>query len=285
MTTRFHRKPLLFLALFAFSQASHATPLARGSSITLGGVTAATHPEFAGSVLADKLIPFEVRGFGDAVILTGTYQSRVIRSSTTGKLVFSGRIRDLANPPDTFGWVTHARMEGFGYVDTDVHARSDTLGDVLATRAARNVAGDWLTFTIGPGLLNPPDESKTFGALTTADEFDESGSVTIFASNDFGGTSFSVTIEGAHAPVKPPLSLSIGERFFFETLFYHPIEVRGAAEGVVLKVETSPDLMTWTTQAGSGQTAVAGTSLVFGEVDPDSGGRQFFRVFCELPGE
>jgi hypothetical protein len=278
-------KPIPILVVAGLLQPLGGTPLSRGSSTGLVGVTAASHPELAGEVLADKQIPFEIRDSLDTVILTAVYHSRVLRSATTGKLVFAGRITDTANPPSTFGWITHARLEGFGFVDVDVETRTDSLGDVPATSAGRDAVGDRLTFSIGPGYLNPPDESKAFVALTTADEFVDTGTASVFASNDFGGTTFSTTLEGVCVPVKPPLAAEIGERFFFETSDYHPIVVRGAAEGLVLMVETSPDLTpaSWVTQGAETRIATAGQTTMFGEVEPAYGGRQFFRVTCHLP--
>jgi hypothetical protein len=263
-----------------------ATPLARNASIPLSGVTVASNPELAGTVLNDKDIPFEIKDGTGTTIITGVYASRVVRSSTTGRLVFWGRIRNTVNPPSTVGWITHVRLHGFGFVDTDVETRTDAGGSVPATNCARDASGDRLTFTLGPGYLPPPDESKPCSVFTTARDYATDGTVTIFASNDPGGNSFSTTITGASVPVKPPLGLAIGKRFFFETLYYHPIVVTGAAEGVLLKVESSPDLSpgSWVPQAGAGTAANTGPTTVFGEVNPAYGGRQFYRVFCELPG-
>jgi hypothetical protein len=279
-------KAILLLLAAGFLHPALATPLARGGSVSLAGVTALSHPQFTGTVLADKAIPFEIRQSNNEVILTGIYRSRVIRSAITGKLVIEGRISDTANPPGTVGWITHAALNGLGFVDTDVETRTDALGSTPATNATRNVVGDRVTFRIGPGLLDPPSESRPFMALTTAVDFSNTGTVTIFGSNDFGGNAFFTTIDGTYAPLPPPLTLAIGDRFFFETLYYHPITVTGAAVGVRLRVQTSPDLTpgSWITQAGLGVPATAGSSTVFGEVNPGYGGRQFFRVFCELPG-
>jgi hypothetical protein len=201
-------------------------------------------------------------------------------------LVFEGRISNTVNPPGTVGWVTHAAPENLGFVDTDVETRADGPGTTAATQATRNSVGNRVSFRIGSGFLNPPGESRPFMALTTAVEFTETGAVTIFGSNDFGGNSFSTTITGAHAPVPPPMALEIGDRFFLETLYFHSLRVTGAAAGVILKVQTSPNLEagSWITQPGPGAPAGTGISTVYGEVNPAYSGRQFYRVFCELPG-
>lgn len=249
----------------------------------LSGVTSATDPETTGDVLAEKSLPFEIKDSLGQVIFTGVYESTVVRSSVTGTLVFFGRVGETANPPDTFGWATHVRLGGFGWVDTDVEGRTDGDGTVRAAQAGRTAMGDQITFRLGAGLLQPPDESLAFYILTPAVAFTETGNITVFGSNDFGGTSFSAEMDGAFAPVELPLVVSLGERFEFEGLDFHPLVVRGAAQGLKLKVETSPDLVTWTEQ-GRESPAVSGeVATVYGEVDPALMGRQFFRVRSVLP--
>ncbi|GHC45534.1 hypothetical protein [Roseibacillus persicicus] len=277
------------LSLLLMTQTVFAIDLERGESETLEGVGNLTHPEFTGNILQDKLIPFEIKDSLGEVILTGNYHSRVFRSNSTGKLVFAGRVRDTSNPDGTFGWVTHVRLQGFGFVDVDAEAALDSAsaGSVRASRASRNVAGDVLSYTIGPGLLNPPDESTFFFAGTQAESYTEDGRVTIFASNDFGGNSFSVELEGTLVPVKPPLCLELGERFFFETSYYYPIDVTGVAKGVQLRVETSPDLTaeSWSLTSEPLRTVTGEITRAYGEVYGDYDGKQFFRVVCSLPEE
>lgn len=266
-----------------------AIDLERGESETLEGVGNLTHPEFTGNILQDKLIPFEIKDSLGEVILTGNYQSRVFRSNSTGKLVFAGRVRDTSNPDGTFGWVTHVRLQGFGFVDVNAEAALDSVsaGSVRASRVWRNPVGDELNYSIGPGLLNPPDESTFFFAGTQAESYTEDGRVTIFASNDFGGTPFSVELEGTFAPVKPHSELEIGESFFFEISHYYPIEVTKVAKGLRLLVETSPDLTegSWSLTSEPPRTVTGEVTTVFGEVNEDFVGKQFFRVVCVLPEE
>ncbi|MDP0489481.1 MAG: hypothetical protein Q7Q71_00350 [Verrucomicrobiota bacterium JB023] len=275
------------IAFLGLASGGLAVPVARGTSESLGESSLATNPELAGLIVADQLIPFEIKNGLGEVMLTGRYQSRVIRSDLTGQLIFVGQIRDTSNPDSQFGWVTNLAMEGFGFVDTDCLSRVDASGDKIASRVTRNAAGDRLNFTISTGFLEPPEETYPFLVITQAREFTSDGQVTIYASNDFGGPGYSITLSGVYAPQKPPLSVRLTDRLFFETKFYRTMEVRGAAQGVRLRVETSPDLApgSWTSQSGSAATASGAMTLVYGEEEEAFGGKQFFRVVCELPQE
>ncbi len=71
------------------ASASLATPLPPGGNATLTGSDLSTHPEWAGFLENDALIPWEIRNASDTVILTGTIQNRVSVANTTGNLVIS----------------------------------------------------------------------------------------------------------------------------------------------------------------------------------------------------
>ena len=260
--------------------------VSRGTTVNLTGTTAATRPELAGVVVGDKILPFEIKSSAGEVILRGSYHSRVVRSNLTGELIFSGRIRDTSNPPGIAGWVTNARMEGFGFVDTDVDYRIDGSGTIPANRVIRSAVGDTLQFSIGNGLLNPPNESRSFFILTKAENFNAAGTVTLFGSNDFGGNSFQVVLSGVFVPEKPPLKVSLGKRLFFETQFYYPIAVTGAAQGLLLNVETSTTLRpeSWVLQSEPDRTVTGAETTVFGVVTSAEDPRRFYRVTCKLPG-
>lgn len=67
-----------------------------GDTEALSGTTSADDERLAGTVESDELRDFFVAA-GGTVLMTGKLQDRVARSSVTGTLVFSPRIRDLAD--------------------------------------------------------------------------------------------------------------------------------------------------------------------------------------------
>jgi hypothetical protein len=68
-----------------------STILAGPGSYGVAATTAATEPDLAGVVLADRLQPFTING-SDGGIATGTIQERVVRSNDTGFLHFYSRV-------------------------------------------------------------------------------------------------------------------------------------------------------------------------------------------------
>ncbi|MDA0813961.1 MAG: carboxypeptidase regulatory-like domain-containing protein, partial [Verrucomicrobia bacterium] len=145
-------------------------------------------------------IPFEIKDGKGNVLVKGNYQDAVSRSTAKGTVIFGPRVRDLEKPNGD-AWITNIVIESFEDFTTDADFRSDGLGVVGAKRVTRSkVPGASLNF--GFDVILPPDDSKFLSILTDAPSFALNGKVTIFASNDFGGNSFSTTLNNTAAPAE-----------------------------------------------------------------------------------
>ncbi len=193
--------------LFALS-ASYAVSVVPGSTVALSGTTFATNPDLGGVVIRDQLIPFQVTDTLGTVILTGNVQDRVVRSTNTGNLIFSPRLRDLTNPTGS-AWVMSFRMNGFDSFTTDIDYSTDGLGSVGPNDVNRDVTGSTLTYGYDPALIVPPNEGYFLSVLTDATAFDLSGQFTIFVQNDFGASVFSTGLQGVSAPSTVPVPAAV----------------------------------------------------------------------------
>src|SRR4028118_626093 len=95
---KYWRKTTLTLALMSAASLggmvnAYAVPLASGASQNLSGTTVAARPELAGTVLIDRVRPFSMLNSSGAKI-SGTFQDRVVRRTSTGTLEFSFRIKN-----------------------------------------------------------------------------------------------------------------------------------------------------------------------------------------------
>lgn len=166
-----------------------------GITVAVYGTRVASRPELAGVVQNDNLIPFEIRNATGQVIFAGKVQNRVVRSNTTGTLVFSFFIRDTT--PGLPGRITEIRRDGFGGFKFDANYSLDSLGTIGPDRVNYTLDGTAVRFLFGKNPVMSGAMSYSCFVFTDATKFDaKAGSMVITA--DDGST---VTIQVA-APIK-----------------------------------------------------------------------------------
>lgn len=119
------------LLAMAASGLARADLLAAGSTINLGGTTAAAEPQLAGTIIEDRTDGFSFAGAHGTV--SGSIQSRVIRS-IDGTVDFYWRVMSDATSSDDLG---SFRLGEEHTTDYRVNWRSDGVGDVSASSANR----------------------------------------------------------------------------------------------------------------------------------------------------
>ncbi|MCG7940381.1 MAG: VPLPA-CTERM sorting domain-containing protein [Candidatus Thiodiazotropha lotti] len=187
-----------------FTTASAAI-LSPGSNITLNGTTLATDPNLAGTVVHENLIGFTLTDPSGATLLTGNYLDRVIRSTNTDQLIFSGRIQDLANVGSSSMGVLDWSVSGFGGYQTDVEYRTDDLlGDIGPETALRSSDGDNVIFDFFIEL-EPPETSLPSSIATDATLFDLTGTAFLSLENLISGEELEIELDGLAAPSAVPL--------------------------------------------------------------------------------
>ncbi|MCG8488202.1 MAG: VPLPA-CTERM sorting domain-containing protein [Chromatiales bacterium] len=186
-----------------FTTASAAI-LSPGSNIDLNGTTAAADPDLAGTVVHENLIGFTLTDPSGATLLTGNYLDRVIRSTNTGQLIFSGRLQDLTNVGGNSVGIDDWSVSGFSGYQTDVEYRSDGLGDVGPYLAARSGDGDNIIFEFD-FQLEPPESSLPSSIATDATLFDLSGTAFFSIENLITFDDLEIELTGIAAPSPVPL--------------------------------------------------------------------------------
>ncbi len=121
---------LAVAALLAATQPVLAVPLPVNTYISLPGTTVAAEPQLAGVVLADEVQAFSFNNGSGTV--SGTVQSRVVRSSVDGTLDFYWRvISDRSSAAD----INSFRLGNFIAPEYNGNWRSDGLGSVAPDAA------------------------------------------------------------------------------------------------------------------------------------------------------
>lgn len=194
-------RPSLFgaavgVALLAVASSASAVTLNNSFSgqnfldTALPGTTVVARPELAGTVVADELQAFSF----DALNISGTVQSRVVRETGTGTLDFYWKIN--VDPRSTGGGVSALRLVNFGYgYLTDADWRSDGLGSAApgTARLFNPVAypGGALNFLFGDTPVQPGDPandqsgSRFFFLHTTATSFAKTAAYDLLSSPSF----------------------------------------------------------------------------------------------------
>jgi len=157
--TRFALAAAIALALGSNAQ---AVVLPVGTT-PLSGTTVAANPQLAGTVLEDDTVAFSFAAFGGVV--SGSVQSRVVRSSVDGTLDFYWRV---FNDPTSAGAITSFRIGNFYVPVYDADFRVDGLGDVGPDAALRFATPD-INFLFGSsgGSALGPGASSLFMFLDT----------------------------------------------------------------------------------------------------------------------
>jgi hypothetical protein len=118
-------RTLAAAALLATAAApSLAVALIPDTFVALPGTTVAAEPQLAGTVLADVSQPFSFSAYGGTV--SGSVQSRVVRSSVDGTLDFYWRVFNDAN---SAGAIQDLRLGAFVAPEYNANWRIDGLGD------------------------------------------------------------------------------------------------------------------------------------------------------------
>ena len=177
-------------------------------------------PELGGSIRNDTIIDFsyDPSPMVPSTNVGGELQNRVIQNGD-GNMVFMPRLRNLYNIDGGTFAVLGYQLTGYGGVSVDADFRLDGLGDRGFSSVSRSVDGDLMTFRFDDPLvadsINPPglrEESYFAALLTDAQDFDLSGTMTIFgeilplggrmASGDPNNL-FSIQLTGLVAPIAP----------------------------------------------------------------------------------
>ncbi|MEM5365147.1 hypothetical protein V4C53_03770 [Paraburkholderia azotifigens] len=181
---------LVFVGLFVAVNCS-ATELSPGGSVELHGATAASSPSLKGTVLADRIIDFQLRDQEGKLVFIGTLQDRVVRSSKTGKLCFYHRIRSME--PRLSGAIASVVKSGYAHFRADVDYRLDGLGAIPPVLATRSESGEQIRFIFARGKGDYPgpegqpigagDESRFFFIQTDDRGYELNGNTTIFGTD------------------------------------------------------------------------------------------------------
>jgi hypothetical protein len=122
-------------ALLAATAYAQAVTLPPGTLVSLPGTTVAAEPQLAGLVLEDVVQPFS---FNDGQgTISGTVQSRVVRSSVDGTLDFYWRV---INDASSVAGLGSFRIGNFAAPEYNANWRADGLGTVAPTSAYMFVA-------------------------------------------------------------------------------------------------------------------------------------------------
>lgn len=139
-----------------------------GQRIMLNPVTLVTEPSLRGTVIYDRLIPFECGK------TKGYLQDRVVKSKSTGKLHFYSGIR-LTSAPDikTVERRSFPKRVAVGY-------RTDGIGYIGPQKASRiNDKPDHIVFDFAGTPVGPGEQSRLFFMMTTADRYDKKSYTTL----------------------------------------------------------------------------------------------------------
>ena len=136
------RLTLALAAALALCGSAQAVILPGGYT-SLSGTTTAASPQLAGTVIEDDVVPFAFSSAGGTV--TGTVQSRVVRSTLDGTLDFYWRIISDARSSDT---ITQFRIGDFVAPLYSGDYATDGLGDI-GPDAAFKFPGPAVNFVFG----------------------------------------------------------------------------------------------------------------------------------------
>jgi hypothetical protein len=135
----------------------------------LSGTTLAAKPQLAGVAIEDELVGFSFTASGG--IVSGTVQSRVVRSSVDNTLDFYWRVINDANSASA---ITSFRIGNFFTTSYDADYRIDGVGDI-APDSARRFGAPEVNFLFGSGGLVPGASSKFMFFDTNALTYSRTG--------------------------------------------------------------------------------------------------------------
>jgi hypothetical protein len=155
--------------------------LTTNSTVPMNPVTVAQAPNLSGTVISDRVLPFEIIAGGK--ITSGTIQERIVQEvhppvdpqqETTETLDFYYR---LTNSPDSSGAVTGLTIQDFGRFVVAGAYRTDGLGTTPAKSASRNTSGSTIQINLQP--IVPGSSSYFILLMTNANTSSDTGTITI----------------------------------------------------------------------------------------------------------
>lgn len=191
-TTKRTTTLLALAALCATASPVLAVPLGPGERVALPGSCVG-----GGVVIRDTLVPFTIfDSFGAS--LSGSVQDRIIRQPD-GTLNFEPRIRDVTGSSTRS--ITIVDRTGFSGFTTDVDWSTCSLGLGAPTEATRTGDGDRITYDFNFASIFRGQDSRSFRAITNADQFAVNGRMTLQLSD---GTSTTITVAAPVIDTTPP---------------------------------------------------------------------------------
>jgi len=163
---------LALAALLAATCSAGAVPLVTDTWVSLPGTTVAAEPQLAGLVLEDVIQPFSFTDSSGTI--SGTVQSRVVRSSVDGTLDFYWRI--ISDASSTAG-IGSFRLGNFVAPQYNANWRIDGLGNVAPNAAYlfSSPSNGYVNFSFtsptGAATLGPGQESYFILMDTTATNY------------------------------------------------------------------------------------------------------------------
>jgi hypothetical protein len=147
---------------------------------------------YPATVIRDANIPFEIRGTGGALLSSGVFRDRVVRT-TSGDLAFERAI--VSTQAGLNGIIRSIDTTRFAGSVTDVSYGSQFFGTPRPQSASRSADGNTLTYDFGTDLVFSGSGSAWLFNITSARFYSLTGSVTIRLS-----TGQSVTLSGLAEP-------------------------------------------------------------------------------------
>lgn len=204
----------LTLAILFAAGAAQAVPLAPGDSGFLPGTTLAEWPDLAGQDLFSGTLQVRVPHpfWPEALIASWQVRQQVLRSDTTGALLFSLQLVWQSNITPSDFLVDALWLDGWGAAATDVDYRTDLGGDRGPTFATRSADGQRLDLGFGFPLFSgnqtddPHENAMPVVVATDAQAFANTGVFTVVGRfSDRPGELFVGRIEGLAVPVAAPV--------------------------------------------------------------------------------
>ncbi len=194
-------------ACLNWHQAARAVPVAANTTQFLHGTTEAARPELAGTVLEDRVRPFNLNQYRGRAPksgwkVTGTFQDRVVRRNDGHTLDFYFRV---TNDASSTGDIVVIRRTGFGHypvVDSDY--RVDGLGQIGAASVSSDDSSTRINFDFTAVHIQPGQQSRFHFIGVRATSYNERG-VAFLDANNGVFTTFNVFEPnvGARRPPRP----------------------------------------------------------------------------------
>lgn len=204
----------LTLAILLAAGGAQAVPLAPGDSGFLPGTTLAERPDLAGQDLYSGTLQVRVPHplWPEGLVASWQVRQQVLRSDTTGALLFSLQLVWQSNITPGDFLVDAVWLDGWGPTATDVDYRTDLSGDRGPNFATRSADGQRLDLGFGFPLFSgnltgePHENAMPIVVATDAQAFATTGFFTVVGRfSDHPGEVFVGRIDGLAVPVAAPV--------------------------------------------------------------------------------